>query len=195
MGSFRGAIRISVKTPDSLWMKVEGPLGVDIAVGIINQGRAMMYSPWENVVYQGSVYRIDLFQSLSFPTGPAGLVYGMMGLPILEESILDSISSYSFNDEYYILSVNQTDSIWIRPRGPVIARWKKMDENGNEVWRWEAKSFFRKKGTCMPAIVQMTALEPLQRISFFYESIKTNRDLKEKWNHVPIPEGVETIEL
>ena len=65
--SFIASLRLRAMPPDSLWLKIEGPMGVDALVGRFSGDHVLLYSPWENTVYEGSIQRFQTLQILPFP--------------------------------------------------------------------------------------------------------------------------------
>ncbi len=195
-GAFQGSIKISVKMPDSLWMKVEGPLGVDIATGRFAADHVVLYSPWENTVYEGTFQSMRDHALLPVDMGFSNMALSILGLLIPDYwTVDDSSLSVSSDSRKYIVDLGYGEYIWVEPRGPVISRWEKKDNGGETLWVWEAKEFRKRKGIRLPQIIRMTTYQPRQRVTLVYESIKTNRPMRDGWCRMKIPEGVETIEL
>ena len=195
MGSFRGAMRVSARIPDSLWVKVEGPLGIDMMTARFVGDRVLLYSPLENVVYEGSVQGMRERNVLPLDMGSSDLVLGIVGLLVPEGSALDSGAFLSADKKTYRLHLGNGDDIWVEPKGPVVTRWEITDVDGETLWVWEGKDFWKRSGVRLPRMVRITETNPKQRVTFFFEVMKTNRPLENGWCRVHIPEGVETIEL
>jgi hypothetical protein len=191
----QGTLDVAVSMPDSLWLKVEGPLGVDMAVGHMAGEYMVLYSPWEDRVYRGSVERMQALQLLPLFTGGSSLSSAVIGLPKPEAFVPDFIESMIPDGGKYIMDLETGEEIWIEPDGPVVTRWEKKDESGNLDWRWEAQAFQHSRGIRYPKLIRMTTYEPRQRISIFYQRARFNRSLKPDWYEIKIPEGVMSIEL
>lgn len=194
-GAYRGSMKLSVKMPDSLWMKLEGPLGVDYITGRFTGERALLYSPWEKAVYEGSYQQMRALALIPLDMGFADMALGLLGLLVPDGVGNDSLFSLRTDSRRYILNLGYGERIWIEPQGPVVTRWEKKDENGEMLWIWEAKEFRKNKGIRFPKIIRMTSYQPKQRITLVYERIKANRPMRDGWCHIKIPEGVENIEL
>ena len=194
-GSFGGSLRISVKTPDSLWIKVEGPLGIDLLTGSLGGGEAIFYNPWENIVYKGSIKEIQKSGILPFDMDLSNFMHGIIGLLVPDEKVLDSIDHFSTRKDKYILNIDNNEEMWIEPKGPVISYWEVKNTKGKILWRWEGKDFKEEKGVRLPRIIKMTHYQSRKRLTLFYEAIKTNQSMKSGWSNIRIPEGVDTIEL
>ena len=194
-GTFKGTLRVIMKNPDSLWFKIEGPLGIDMATGSFGDGYVQYYSPWEKANYVGTLQRFRESGLLPVEMGDTDLIKGILGFFIPTEELLDSSATVDIQNRSYVLSLGDGETVWIDSRGPVVSRWEKKDFDNEMIWEWECKEFAKKKGIRFPVIIQMTNYQPKQRLTIYYETVKANRSLKNDWCKIKIPEGVETIEL
>jgi len=194
-GSFGGSLRISVKSPDSLWIKVEGPLGINLLIGRLGGGRALFYNPWQNIVYKGSIKEIQKNGILPFDMDLSNLMCGIIGLLVPDERMLDSLNSFSSGGGKYVLNIGNKEKVWVEPKGPVVSRWEMKNTDGKILWSWEGKEFKEKKGVRLPRIIRMTHYQARERVTLFYETVKTNQSMKNGWSSIRIPEGAITIEL
>lgn len=188
-GSFRGTMKVAVKEPDSLWIKVEGPLGIDMVIARFGHGNGLLYNPMENIVYKGSVQKMWVGDLMPTDLSPSNLVLGLL-VPMS-----DSLQYCSIEGRRYVLNSKVGEQIWVEPKGPVVTRWERRDINGEVLWVWEGKGFMKKKGIRLPRTIKMTGYYPRQQITLFYEWVKANSRIKSEWCKIRIPEGVETIEL
>ena len=194
-GSFGGSLKISVKNPDSLWIKVEGPLGIDLLTGRLGGGQALFYNPWENIAYKGSIKEIQKNGILPFDMDLSNLMHGVIGLLVPDEKMLDSLDYFFTRGNKYILDIGNKEKVWVEPVGPVVSRWEMKNTDGKILWSWEGKEFKEKKGICLPRIIKITHYRFREQITLFYETVKTNQSMKNGWSNIRIPEGVDTIEL
>jgi hypothetical protein len=193
-GPMQGTLDVAVKMPDSLWLKVEGPLGVDMLIGHMAGEYMVLYNPWEDRVYRGSVRRMQQYQLLPLFTGGSSLISAVIGLPKPEAFVPDLIESLVPVSGKYIMDLGTGEQIWIEAGG-LVSRWEQKDEQGNVDWRWEGRSFQISRGFRYPKLIPLTTYQPSQRISIFYQRVRFNRSLKTDWYELNIPEGVMSIEL
>jgi outer membrane lipoprotein-sorting protein len=194
-GYFRGSINISAKMPDSLYMKLEGPLGIDVLTGCFSGDQVLLYSPWEKMAYKGSIQRMQEIDLLPIDMGSSDVVLGMLGLLILDEIQLIALRSITADNRKYILEFSTGEVIWVEPKGPVITRWEMKDVDGETLWLWEGKEYKKRSGIQLPSYIRMTSMDPKQQVTLYYETVRVNRSLKDDWYKMRIPEGVKTIEL
>lgn len=195
-GSFSGTMRVVLKAPDSLWMKIEGPLGIDLMAMRFVGDEALLYSPWENVVYHGSLADVDAIEMLPLGLGDTShLLLGVTGLLVPDYSLLDSMHVLSFKGKQYILTERSGEQYWIEPKGPVVAKWEKCDHNGRSYQKWEGRKFKKRSGIRFPQQIQFANRYPEQRLTLQYEEVRMNKPLRKGWFGIRLPEGVEKVEL
>ncbi len=193
--SFQGSVKISAKMPDSLWIKIEGPLGIDLATGLFGGEQILLYVPLENIVYVGFIEEIQEPFILPLNMGISDLLRGLLGLLTPPDDEQNSLLSISPDNRKYILQGTNRDRIWIEPKGPVISRWEQKNGKDEILWTWEGKDFKNKKGIRLPQMIQMTSYQPKQQVTLFYEAVETNRIMENGWAVVKIPEGVQYVRL
>jgi len=193
-GGFRGTTHVVLKSPDSLWMKVEGPFGIDMAIVSVTGGRFLLFSPFLKAAYSGDAGGSRIDQLL--PLGPAFSkdITGTAGLLIPGDSLLESLTLFFPEKDEYVLAFGTGDRLRIQKKGPVVSRWEKCDSSGAAVWLWEAERFRNRSGLRLPLVIRVNA-ERGRRLTVFYETVKANPALRKGWCHVPIPEDVETKTL
>jgi len=194
-GGFRGSMRLSVKMPDSLWIKMEGPLGMDVVEGRFGGENALFVIPAEKRAYRGSIRNMQERGILPLDLASPEMLQGILGLPVPYPAVYDSLPSLTIDSRKYILNMGYGERIWIEPKGPVVTRWEKRDANGEMLWLWEGREFRKRKGIRLPQVIRMTDYQYRQRVTLVYETARPNRPMKNGWFVVRIPEGVETIEL
>ncbi len=194
-GSFQGTIKILAKTPDSLWMKIEGPLGVDLAMGRFDRDQVLLYVPMENIAYIGFMDEIGEMSPLSFDIKIPDILLGALGLLIPPEGVQNSLLSISSDNKNYILQIADHEQIWVEPKGPVVSRWEQRNGEDDILWSWEGRDFKNNKGLQLPQIIRLTTYYPRQRITLFYESVETNQSMESNWSEIVLPESVQYVRL
>jgi len=193
-GAFRGSIQVAARPPDSIWIKIEGPLGIDLLTARMAGGQIAYYSPWMKNSAPDSA---DLPNFSGFL--PAGLdsltaLTGLFGLPMPKNGMSDSLRSVSIERSRTLLRVGADESIWIESRGPVISRWEKRGSDGSLVWAYEAGQFKSSGGLRIPKKIRFVRNEDSE-VVLYYEQIHANKPLKRGWCDVRIPKGAENRTL
>lgn len=192
---FRATLQIAIKRPDSLWFKLEGPLGIDMAQGNFGGGVGQVFIPIYNRLYRGTVERLQTLDMLPLDLPVSEMFMSFVGLPVPVMPAADSLLSVTVQGHGYHLDYGYGESIDVDAKGPVVTRWEKRDAYGDPQWLWEGESFYKISGIRLPKIVRMSQYLPRQRLLLVYDSMKPNTTLKPSWSRIPIPEGVEVIEL
>jgi hypothetical protein len=194
MGGMRGQIKVVARPPDSLWLKLEGPMGVDLVTARFAGGRILYFSPWMPGAEADSSMKPALRAML-----PAGLdsidaLLGLFGMPGLSAVRADSARSRSEDDRRYVLRFTDGETLWIDPEGPVVSRWEKRNANGELLWSYAADRYFTSGGVRIPRTIQFRAGED-REFQLYYDEIKTNHRLKKGWCDVRTPKGAGAANL
>ena len=192
---FKGNLKIRMKSPDSLWMKFEGPMGIDVASVRVGGQEMQYYIPSEKIIYNGTANRLRELNLLPWNVEVSNIIQSFLGLIDPPYALPDSTIAYSYEEGAYILPISPQERIWIDPRGPVVSKWERRDSLGNPLWVWEGEMFYKRGKLRLPKFIQITQYNPRQRLTFFYEIMDVNHKLPEDWYAMKIPEGVEEIEL
>jgi hypothetical protein len=195
-GSFRGGIRIAAHPPDSIWIKLEGPLGIDLVTASIASGRVIAYSPWMKADTSDSSGARRSFAGL-FPAGLDSLTVmsALFGLPVPAADGPDSLRSLTPEKDRYILRVGPDQSLWVETNGPVVRRWEKRHPSGDVAWAYEADQFHTSRGVRLPRRIRFSQDSAGQGASgemvLYYELSQTNQPLKKGWCDVRLPKNAE----
>jgi hypothetical protein len=194
-GSFRGEIRVAARPPDSLWIKLEGPLGIDLVTASIASGRLVYYSPWMKADTSDSSAARPSFAGL-FPAGLDSLTVmsALFGLPVPAAEGPDSLRSLTSEKGRYILRIGPDQSLWVETKGPVVTRWEKRGPSGDLSWKYEADQFQSSRGLRLPRRIRFSQ-DASGEVVLFYEQIQTNQPLKKGWCDVRFPKTVENQSL
>jgi hypothetical protein len=191
-GSFRGTSRITLKSPDSLWMKVEGPFGIDAAFLSFTPGRILFYSPMMRTAFSGEPGNTRLADVM--PLGTIAMILGASsqaaGLLVPGDTLLENLTAFKSEKKGYVLDFDTGDRIRIEKKGPVVSRWEKQDTTGAVTWLWEAERFQGRGGIRLPLLIRLD-IAGSRSFTLFYETVKTNSVLRKGWCDVRIPESVE----
>lgn len=186
-GTFRGQLQVRAKPPDSIWVKIEGPLGIDILTFRVTQRFVTAYSPWMGEPI------LDMPDSLLFRTfSPFELHFLPTSLFFLGQVTPngDSLVSFSKKGKLYVANFSNRETWWIDPRGPVVSQWEKRDETGKPIFWYKAQRFKFSGEYRIPRMMEWGSGEK-NTFSLFYEEIHTNERFKPGWCHVRIPSSKE----
>ncbi len=101
-----GYIEIRLRKPDSVFVKIEGPFGIDIANALITRTDFIYYNVQENKVILGPTTDINIGAILRIKVTFDELINSFSGSFYFENEDLDSINAASENN-FYVLQVNK----------------------------------------------------------------------------------------
>ncbi|NQT27603.1 DUF4292 domain-containing protein [candidate division KSB1 bacterium] len=195
LGGFRGFMEIRSINPDSMWIKVEGPFGIDVGMIRMAERDVLMYNPFDNTAFHGNLDSLELKRLLPIELENSQMVLGLQGVLILNPIEQDSNVTLSIVDRNYVFRLGESETVWIDPDGPVITRWERRNEIDEIVWEWQGKSYQKKGKVRLPQLVKIKRSDPKQDITLRYSQVRTNRKMKRGWSEIKIPEDVHVIEL
>jgi hypothetical protein len=193
MGNFQGGLVLKAHMPDSLYARVEGPFGVDVAALQLVADSLTLYNPFMQTVYKGSL-NDQSFAAAPIPLQADDMVYAL-GLIVISEKRSEDISLMTEKDGQYTLYFKDHEKIRIHPRGPVVTQWIKTDDQGNDLWSWSGLNFKKSGGVRLPGTIRIQTENPKQRVSVHYLKFQVNKHLKSGWSRLKLPEGVSRIAL
>lgn len=187
-GAFRGGIRAAARRPDSLWIKLEGPFGVDLATARLAGGRFLLYSPWLRDAVRDSADGADLARFLPLGLDSADVVSGVFGAPVPRPGMEDSVRAVSREKGRTVLWIGPGESLRIEPDGPVVSRWERRNAQGDPVWTYEARRYKTRGGLRLPREIRFSG-DGGREVIVLWEDVRTNQPLRKGWCDVRIPEA------
>lgn len=101
-----GYIELSLKKPDSIYFKIEGPFGLDIASALITRDFFIYYNVEENKVIKGPTTDINIGAILRIKVSFDELINSFSGSFYFQDEDSDSIYAASENNSY-VLQINK----------------------------------------------------------------------------------------
>ena len=194
-GAFQGSLHLKASNPDTLWMKVEGPMGVDLGILQLFGTQVLLYIPLEKTVYKGSLESPVVQRLLPIPLPSGQMVLGMQGLLLPDSVFLDSLTEFSNDGKHYTYGFGKMGSALVAPKGPVVARFVHKNRLDLGELEWRAGQFRKIGKVRLPKMVQITQSEPKQQLTVYYDWVKTNKSLNRGWAELVLPEDVHVVEL
>ncbi|RPH88801.1 MAG: DUF4292 domain-containing protein [Calditrichaeota bacterium] len=196
MQSFSGTATVRVKNPDSVWVKIEAMLGVDIGIISADRKRFTLFSPMENLAYIGAnedTLRLEMFLGFDMPFDQ--LVQSMSGLaPIaqLDRAIV------SEKDEQIVVIGTSGQLIYqytIEPKYGLVSQLILKAQNGKILRIEEYKRFMRFGKAVVPRMMRFIRPEEKESVTMFYDELQVNKSLSAKDFYIKMPQGVLKVRL
>jgi len=112
-----GWIELKIKKPDTVYIKIEGPFGISIAVALITRNNFIYYSVQENKVITGLSTDINIGAILRLNVSFDDLINGFTGSFMLNESDTDSLNAEVEKNKYLVQNkkAGVTEKYYIEP--------------------------------------------------------------------------------
>ncbi len=192
-GIMSGSIELIMHRPDSVYLKIEGPMGLDMGLMRMIKEEVFLYSPLENIAYTGSLNDMALFNQINLDWEPQQIMMGMLGLLTITLPN-DSLNKFQILSRHYVYDYKNGFRYYVEPRGPVVSQWELSDAHRGHV-SWAADEFRNKSGVRLPRIIRIQKFDTGEKISLTYYYTKANIKLEKHWHQIKLPEGVMRIEL
>jgi len=127
--SSSGSIEIKIKKPDTVYVKIEGPFGIDIAIALISRNEFTYYNVQENKVITGPSSDINIGAILKIKVSFDELLNSFSGSFHFDDELTDSTEAASENNSYVLL-VNKTfakQKYYVEPNNYFINRYSLLD--------------------------------------------------------------------
>ncbi|MGA9115930.1 MAG: DUF4292 domain-containing protein [Bacteroidota bacterium] len=145
------AFRSSLRRPDSLLVRLEGPFGLDVGTLFLSSGRYLVYSSLENKVITGTprtAEDLPLPFRLTYEE-IVGVFAGLLPAPPTEADL----SLYEVEEGMFRLATacgGGTCEYWVDPAAMLVARMVRKDAAGVPLMEAECGAFLRENGATAP---------------------------------------------
>jgi len=175
---YNGFAQVLVKPPDSIYVKTEAILGIDIGVMFLSEKYFAVYAPRENTLYYGEAESLDLRDFLQIEIEREQLVEIFTGLTQLQS---DSTTTLSEENGKFLLTGRLAEGlmkIWIDPGKNVVVQSEVTDGSGVVILKKEFQRFKRKDGIYLPQIIKITRPIARERLTLLYTRQKVNKEIE-----------------
>lgn len=174
---YSGSSKIYIKFPDSVFVKTEAILGIDVGALFLDSRYFAAYAPRENILYYGEVETLDLREFLQIEIETDELVEVFAGLTQVTD---DSTATLIFEDGEYLISQqlgDKTLKCWVDPKTYVVTKSHLLNAAGEVILSKEYRRFRKKKGVMLPQIIKITRPLARERLTIYYTSQKVNKSI------------------
>jgi len=193
---FSGTIKTNILKPDSLFVKLEAVLGLDVGVLFADRKNFLFYSPMEKMCFTGSSrdsLKLDRF--IGFNLTFQQLMQAVSGIVQLDE--LQDMTVHHQNDELFISGWigDYTYRYWIDREWGTISKVEVVDIWDQVIRREEYSKFVKIGKVRLPKMIRYS--QPLRKesLTVFYDYMDINRKLYPKDFYIKLPKDVFKFEL
>lgn len=167
---------LSLKKPDSLLAKFEGPFGIDVGTLFLSRKRFVMYNSLENRVTTGVPSTAAIRSFVPFDLTFDQILDVFSGVFPLEGDAT-AIRGYAVDGDHFLLTTTCGAGMceyWIDPESYVVTRSRRLSSNGTVLVEAEASAFVEQDDVVAPKRITITFPEQRRRVSVFYTSFHLN---------------------
>ncbi len=194
-----GGGNVSTKTvwgsPDKLFMKAEGPLGLDVGKIFIGEKRFVWYNQYENHFTAGSLDDPYLNRFLQTNITFSDLKYTVLGYAGQAE---DSLVLIDRTNGVFTTVHDNEDAIHYRfivnPESGLLEAVEALRQS-RVFMRQDFKNYRVINNIYLPTLVRITMLDQRERVSIFYKNIALNQPLDPGEYAIEISSKVEQLNL
>ncbi len=190
------AFRIVLQKPDSIYLEILGPFGIELAQALVTKSNFIFYDALKNTAYEGKVddevlrdvFRIDLSFSdlLDAFIGSVNLTNNLYKQPTNYEVIYDKylityVDSISFKISQYKVDVRELG----------ITEYFLKEKNGGSIIEGKYSDFGIIEGVAIPYKIELRNNKENQLVMVEYKNISANK--KNIYVDFKIPEDATII--
>ena len=167
---------ISLRKPDSLLVRFEGPFGIDLGTVFLTPRTYLVYNSFENRVITG-VPRAETLRSVI----PIDLTYeqildafsGQFNLPATAENL----QTYGVDNNQFFLSATCGENLcmyWIDPAYRLVSKYRVQDSQGRVILEALASGLTEQDSVSAPRRIKVSFPVEGRQISIYYSSMTLN---------------------
>jgi len=171
------SITVSIRRPDSVLMKIEGPFGIDIGSMLFTKEQFIYYDSHANRLITGPATPKNIRSILKVDLTFADIMDVLSGAtPLWRE--LHSPDSVSFDDDQLLFLFKKGSErahYWIDPEKFVVVRYEIGADDSGLILGTYYKRFRQFDSVFVPRSISILAQRENRRLSLYYDDIEINR--------------------
>ena len=175
--SYNGFSNIFMKLPDSVYVKTEAILGIDIGGLFLDQRFFAAYAPRDNILYYGEAESLDLRDFLKIEIDTDELFEVFTGL---NQIVVNDTSKLIFAGGKFVITtqLEQQSLIYeVDPEKYIVTKSQLIDAEGKTILLKEYRRLRTNKGVVLPQIIKLTRPQARERITVYYTKQKINKKI------------------
>ncbi|MCG8604329.1 DUF4292 domain-containing protein [bacterium] len=190
---YNGFSDIFLNLPDSIFVKTEAILGIDIGALFLDHRTFGAYAPRDNILYYGEVTKLNLRDFLQVELEIEELYEVFTGSV---QVMLDSTSHLALDDGKFLITTpsdSTTLKYWIDPKRFVVTESHLVDSEGTILLTKKFERFQKKNNLQLPKIIRLTRPEARERITVYYTKQTVNRTIPSRQFRLKVPENARKV--
>ncbi len=174
---YNGFSTIFMNLPDSVYIKTEATLGIDIGDLFLDHRFFAAYAPRENIFYYGEAESLDLRDFLEVEIKTDELFEVFTGL---NQIVVNETSKLTYTGGKFVVAtqLEQESLIYeVDPEKYVVTKSQLVGAEGNTILLKEFRRFRKSKGLELPQIIKVTRPQARERITVYYTNQRVNKKI------------------
>ena len=191
--SFQANAYILLKNPDSLFVKIEAFLGIDVVTLFFDRDSFKVYSPFQNSYYYGPIDSLKSSPVIPFDIPHDKLLQVISGLETLqgvEEAVLQTDDKSIIVDGSYL---NQRYKCFLDTRSGIVRQCEVSDSQDELLFVEKFDRVFKTEGVRIPRTITVFCPKKKQSLTLFYTELMVNQRIKAREFEIKIPQNAVKI--
>ncbi len=220
---FNTSAQILAIKPDSLFIKVEAGLGVDVGFFFVDRRQFASFSPLDNVYYYGETEKMHEVMFFRMELSYDEMMSGILGaaLPPFDSSFTmardgdeyrfdgkrrqqlagATSSAMSTNGIHANSTIAEEEkaewrvTYWVNADRGVVTKAEQRYDDGALYARQEFKRFRQVRGIWLPQLIQMERPGERERMTIFYNHVEANKKIAPAEFSIRAPKNAKRVHL
>lgn len=174
------AFRVILSKPDSIYLTIMGPFGIELAQALVTQNDFIFYDALNNTAYEGEVTDEVLHEIFKVNLPFTDLIDAFVGSVNLTENLYKNPDEYAVIYDQYVLTyidsltnVAKTFKVDVRELG--ITDYQVVDNTGKKVLEGKYSDFNILESVAVPYRITVKNVRQNQTISIEYRNMAANK--------------------
>ena len=173
-----GSFELMLRKPDSVFVKLEGPFGIEVGAALLTRQDFFFYNSFQNRLISGSMNASNLRRIMRVNLSFDELVNMITGGTFFPED-QGAPDTVTVEDNQLVLTYRHESGsrrYWIDPESLLIAKIQHIDRQGKLQFEQRFGNFRSVGGMSLPYRVRVTQLAERRTVALSYSSIAINTD-------------------
>lgn len=191
--------QMAIKLPDSVYVKIEGVLGIDGLKASFNRETFVVYNIVNKYVVYGATGAEAIRKTFDYDLTFDEMVEVLIGWPVLRRSDLDRLLDFSAEETYFVLHVREdygTRRMWVDPfAGYAVSKIVRYDSTGQVVMEKDFTRFEKIGDVYLPRYVRILRPREKDLLSIYFDTRTLNRSFSSRLFTIDYPKDLQPIHL
>lgn len=172
-----GSITVSIKKPDSVFTKLEGPFGIDVADLLITRNNFIYYKPMDNTVIKGPSNSHYLGIIMKIKVDFDDIINAFSGKYIFSDDRYEDVKIQVTGNNYLLTMKKDSElkKFWINTEDYYVTKLGTYDLNGETKIEITYENFYERDGIHFPKNITITRPKEKQNIWLTYSNEEFNK--------------------